>query len=250
MSKNVNSCNWQQAIEECEYYEIDTEELNKLDQFLRTRSLPSGCTSVAMADGFLTALVIGPVDCCRQPNQGLELVWGEMPSNPSKAGKMSKQKQWMEYALSRRLRTLSWLLEHHREEYAPLIDTRTANILDVPSSEMKIPPIIEWCRGFMKFVDIDPQAWRPIFDTEAGRTLITPFIYFGTGDDWRQKMQVKYDIYTYDKVFNDHLQYFVFSIKDLFCAPYFLGDMYWFHKKIAGHWSVPTKYLQTRVAVL
>ncbi|MER2514740.1 MAG: hypothetical protein ABTQ25_20410, partial [Nitrosomonas ureae] len=50
---------WHERMDVFEYHEISTDEYCSLAKFLRTDSLPGGCTSLAMADGFLTALVGG-----------------------------------------------------------------------------------------------------------------------------------------------------------------------------------------------
>ncbi len=47
---------WYELMDASSYEEISTSEYLSLSKFLRTDGLPGGCSSLAMADGFLTAL--------------------------------------------------------------------------------------------------------------------------------------------------------------------------------------------------
>ncbi|MBP9915718.1 MAG: UPF0149 family protein, partial [Thiobacillaceae bacterium] len=54
---------------------LTDEELDELDQFLTSDATPEECMDIAMLDGFLTALVIGPNTIL--PSQWLPAIWGE-----------------------------------------------------------------------------------------------------------------------------------------------------------------------------
>lgn len=54
---------------------LSDEELDELEQFLISDTTPEECMDIAMLDGFLTALVIGPNTLL--PSQWLPAVWGE-----------------------------------------------------------------------------------------------------------------------------------------------------------------------------
>lgn len=181
--------------------DLSAHEISRMGQFLNTiGNRYGGCTSVPMADGFLTAMLIGPACIPCNPHQGLEAVWGEM-TNDVKTQRVvlaSKSKREMVNYLNRLTYRASDALKWNRDSYSPHIDGDVFYGIDfcrdedaVGSAdgdplghESYVPTAIQWCRGFRKFVALTDQAWAPIFETEWSRSLIAPFMFFGDANGW------------------------------------------------------------------
>jgi yecA family protein len=244
MKMKSQHCYWSDLIECCRQ-EVPSVELKTLDNFLRNKSLPGGCTSLSMADGFLTALIVGPPLIPRKPYQGLELVWGDTSKNPMK-GKATKQEEIMLDMLYRHVNHIYERLEFGRSEYEPIIDNRYVDS-GAGKEAPELPSIVSWCRGFMKFFALNPQAWAPIFETEKGRTLINPIRYCGTEDGWPNGIGGKNNGKSFLELLTDHLPYFVFGIKDHFLTPFYVEDIQWYLNKLSQDWSIPKEHRQTEV---
>lgn len=238
---------WYDFID-CTEYEITMKKLINLHSFLRANGSPDSANSIASADGFLTAMVIGPRMIARHPNQGLELVWGDK-SMKLLNGKATRLENKMTDILCQRLANISYLLAHERLNYKPLIgdllgdpDTATNDV----SAFAEALPVVSWCRGFMNYFCVAPEAWQPIFETESGRSLIWPFIYFGTDSGLHRVKHDGNEFFSCSDQFYRHLPHYVFGVKDYFQVPHYVEDVTEFLTKIATPWPAPTSAAQVR----
>lgn len=209
-------------FKECKPYDIPSTNFEKLDGFLRDNSLPGGCNSLTMADGFLTALVIGPHDIRRRPKQGLEVVWGDMHTNAR--DEKSRLESEMTTILCERMGNIYYQLEHDRSAYCPLINH--PYVESAKPKKNKLPPTIEWCRGFIGYCAMQPKPWNSMLMLEErDRHLMQPIIHFGTETNQRwQDLLIGNDCVILD-TFAERIPHYVFGIKDHFETPYFVKDM-------------------------
>ena len=238
---------WHDFIE-CAEYDIPERKVRKLETFLRSKSRPGVFSSLAMADGFLTALAIGPSMIARHPYQGLELIWGDTSMTCMTVKRHSKENK-MTNILYERLANIDYLLAHERRNYRPLIrdllgdpDTSTNEI----STFAEAPQVVSWCRGFMNYFCVAPEAWQPIFETETGRSLIWPFICFGTDSGLHMVKQNGNKFISIIDQFDRHLSHYVFGVKDYFQVPHYVEDVTEFLTEIAPLWPAPTSAAQVR----
>jgi yecA family protein len=218
-----------------------------LDKFLRSNSLPGGCTSLSMADGFITALIVGQYEIPRKANQGLEVVWGDTSNIPLKERKWTKQEKAVLAELHRFADHNYYLLQDELTMYAPLIGSRLHYSIASRKEDQNFPFVVQWCHGFVKAFNIAPGIWKRILDTETGRLLIAPLIYFGTSSGWSKEMEDKYNLQPYRNRFAEQLQYLVYDIKAHFSNPLNVDGMSEFLSEISSHWTIPEEYMQTKV---
>jgi yecA family protein len=215
---------WQDFIE-CAEYHISSKKLIKLHGFLRQKNTPKYCNSIANADGFLTALVIGPNMIRRGSKQGLEVIWGGKPPGIVSRGKLRHSRDSkMVNILGERLSLISYQLEHERSQYEPLTFNPLMKTTAPLDSEDWVPSIIHWCRGFMQYFNIEPQAWKAIFDADAHR-LLTPIMFFGNDIQVDSAIRNGLNLRQYGEILTRHLPHYVFGIKDFFQTPSNVEDM-------------------------
>jgi uncharacterized protein len=133
---------------------LSDEELDRLDDFLLERidedaatdGRDEGVIGVSELDGFLTAIVSGPVTVL--PSRWLPVLYGDFPP-------VWKQTEEAEKVLSLLLRHMNdiafWLLEEP-EAFEPLYLENTA-------SEKPVIVVDEWCEGYMRGVGITFDEW-------------------------------------------------------------------------------------------
>lgn len=149
-------------------------EFDELDEFLVSDATPDDCMDISMLDGFLTAIVIGPVTLL--PSQWLPHVWGETAEQPMQ-WQSDEQAERVIGLVFRYMNDLIWQLEHDAEHYEPLTYEREDN------GEI-VPIIDEWCCGFVQGTLIDTDAWNPLLESSEHQALLEPILLYGTEQGW------------------------------------------------------------------
>jgi uncharacterized protein len=160
---------------------ITDEELDALDAFLMSEETPEECMDIAMLDGFLTALAIGPNTLL--PSQWLPLVWGETEEDPMQWDSAEQMQHILEL-LMRYYNERIYDLQEGSDEYEPLIYTRE-------TEGETIPIIDEWCLGFVRAIQLDPEGWRPLLEADPQQegALLVPMLLYGTAEGWEELKQ-------------------------------------------------------------
>jgi uncharacterized protein len=149
-------------------------EFDELDQFLLSDATPEECMDIAMLDGFLTALVVGPNTLT--PSLWLPILYGETDEDPMKWGS-AEQAQRILGLIMRHMNDIIWQLREAPDDYEPVIY--------MSEYEGKTIPILdEWCTGFMQGVQLDAAAWEPLFDAEDAQGVLLPIMLYGTESGW------------------------------------------------------------------
>jgi len=137
---------------------LNDQELDKLDAFLLDR-IPEeaeeaitaedneGILNISELDGFLTAIISGPV--ALQPSDWLPVVWGDF------------EPQWESIEESEAM--VSLLLRHMNDIVTTLMDNPEAFnpiVLERETEDGIVTIVDEWCFGYMKGVGITRDAWQ------------------------------------------------------------------------------------------
>ena len=158
---------------------LTDEELDELEQFLNSDATPEECMDIAMLDGFITALVIGPNTL--PPSQWLPAVWGETDEDEM-AWDSSEQMQ-------RILGLVMGMFNDRVDQLHEDVDTFDPLFYQSQHEGQTIPILDEWCTGFIQAIELDPAAWEPLVNTndadEAGG-LLTPMLLYGTEEGLKQ----------------------------------------------------------------
>jgi uncharacterized protein len=155
-------------------------EIDELDAFLLSDDTPEECMDIAMLDGFFTALAIGPNTIL--PSQWLPTVWGETEEDPM-AWNSAERMQHVLDLVMRMYNERVQDLQEGVDSYDPLIYQSRRE-----DGEEPVPIIDEWCTGFVRAIQLDPEGWSLLTsaDMEAEGGLLVPMMLYGTEEGWEE----------------------------------------------------------------
>ncbi len=151
-------------------------DFDELEQILLSDYTPDSCMDIVTLEGFLTALIIGPVTVL--PSKWLPFIWSG--STVTK----KKLKFETEEELQRFFNLIMGLYNdiiHHFSEspddfeptfYERKVKGKTYTIVD------------EWCDGFLKGIKITGKAWQPLIKKRPD--LLRPIKLFATREGWKK----------------------------------------------------------------
>jgi len=159
------------------------DELAALDELLAT--LPSdGAMTLDGMDGYLTALLVGPVPLsAMKTGDWLPAIWGgDQEPAPAPFASNQKRKRTTVLAL-RHLRAVQEALSGPPDAWEPVF-----SVAEVPGTQGdELADATDWCLGFLAATDLAPEAWAPLqSDPEVGPGLATIAMLAGEiepGDD-------------------------------------------------------------------
>lgn len=159
---------------------LTEDELATFDDLLT--NLPSdGAMTLDGMDGYLTALLVGPVPLSTlDTGAWLPAVWGG-DQEPAPAPFRSNQQ---------RKRSTVLVLRHLRSIEAALADTPEAwepvfSVAELPGTQgEELADATDWCLGFLAATDLAPDAWAALqSDPEIGPGLATIAMLGGDVDE-------------------------------------------------------------------
>ncbi|MBW8779071.1 MAG: UPF0149 family protein [Burkholderiaceae bacterium] len=162
---------------------LTQEELADLDELFA--HLPSdGAMTLDGMDGYLTALLVGPVPLsAMKTGDWLPAIWGG-DQEPAPAPFVSNQKRKRTTVLAlRHLRAVQEALAGPPDAWEPIF-----SVAEVPGTHGdELADATDWCLGFLAATDLAPEAWAPLqSDPEVGPGLATIAMLAGEiepGDD-------------------------------------------------------------------
>ena len=149
---------------------LTQEELADLDELFA--HLPSdGAMTLDGMDGYLTALLVGPVPLsAMKTGDWLPAIWGG-DQEPAPAPFVSNQKRKRTTVLAlRHLRAIQAALSGPPDAWEPIF-----SVAEVPGTHGdELADATDWCLGFLAATDLAPEAWAPLqSDPEVGPGLAT-----------------------------------------------------------------------------
>jgi uncharacterized protein len=160
------------------YKPLNEREMEQLEEFLANRvddnesiELDEGIVDISALDGYLTAIVSGPVMI--QPVQWLAGMWGDFEPH----WKNENEFQIIYELIVRHLNGIAGHLMTEPESFEPMFleqvqDGETGVLVD------------EWCYGYLKGVELSKDQWNT-HDAEI-TPLIDPVMTFATEAGWAQ----------------------------------------------------------------
>jgi len=153
-------------------------ELDALDNALA--ALPGDAAmNVEALDGYLTALIVGPVPVMEIPTtRWLPRVWGgDAQGDSASTLPFASQKQ--------RKRVVLWVLRH--------LHTVAAQFQDIEFAQAHWQPLLsiaeqadrewldaeDWCAGFLLATELAPEAWSALFEHTALSPVLRPLVLLG-----------------------------------------------------------------------
>ncbi|HTJ97136.1 MAG TPA: UPF0149 family protein [Rhodocyclaceae bacterium] len=144
-------------------------EFIELDRFLASKATGDTTMMVDTLDGFLTAVVLGPVDIPMV--QWLPRVWG----SDSKATPSFKNKEQADRILGLIVRQMNGVirsLELDLDNFKPVLDVTKIDEQEFDDGEM-------WAYGFMAGINLAREAWKPLFEEPTALQSLMPIYLLG-----------------------------------------------------------------------
>ena len=157
-------------------------ELEHLDRFLLdsipedaddeyTEDTDEGILDISELDGFLTAIISGPVMI--SPSQWSPAVWGDYEP----VWESEKEFEGIFTLLMRHMNGIAETLMEQPEDFEALylervVKGKTYTIVD------------EWCSGFLQGIALAGDAWQPLLDEKP--CILRPFQLFATPEGWAE----------------------------------------------------------------
>ncbi|MEW8508262.1 MAG: UPF0149 family protein [Candidatus Thiodiazotropha sp.] len=168
---------------------LNDDEIDRLDQFLINRidneiiteEMDEGIFDISTLDGFLTAIVSGPVPI--PPSVWLRSVWGDFEPEWESEEAFSE----ILALLIRHMNGIVQTLMQYPDDFEPLylqrrVDNMTYTIVD------------EWCEGYFRGTELSPEAWLAGGDRIA--KLLNPIFAFTEATDWQGHNQDDHEVVT------------------------------------------------------
>lgn len=151
---------------------LDEDELDELDDFLRSEAVGEDAMDVSMLDGFLTALAVGPTNL--PPALWLPMIWGKGANWPSE-----KVAERMRMLVLRHANGILLQLREEPDAFDPLLWEREVD-------GRTVSEIGEWCSSFVQGMALDIENWQPLLDSDDADDYLYPILLHGTEDGARQ----------------------------------------------------------------
>ena len=148
-------------------------ELDELRRFLDSEATPDGCMDLSMLQGFLTALVIGPV--LVSGSEWVPVVWGEREGDWT-VFKSLEDAQRISGLLFRFYNGIVRTFMNTPEKFEPLLSEWDNRRKPAWSAE-------EWCIGFMHGVSLRLKDWEPLVADDQTGVLFDLIVQCALGKD-------------------------------------------------------------------
>lgn len=159
---------------------LTDEELQTFDDLLQ-RLPADGAMNIEGLDGYLTALVAGPVSPATLPSADwLPAVWGGDGEGTAPFPSQRQRKNATVLVL-RHLQHLACQLRDRADEWEPVFSVAETDERDWVNAQ-------DWCAGFLQAVDLAPEAWEPLWDDPSlGPRLVAIALLGGDGGPEQQE---------------------------------------------------------------
>ena len=153
-------------------------ELQALDALLQTLPADAGMT-LDGADGFLTALLVGPATLLATLDTAdwLPQVWGgdgPLGNQGTEPFASKRQRKTTVVQLLRHLRQRQDELQQHPDDWEPIFSIAEQGADEWADAR-------DWCTGFLQAVDLLPEAWTAQAPTLWAQPLLAPLLLLGGG---------------------------------------------------------------------
>jgi uncharacterized protein len=164
----------QESIEEEITPALSEQEMDELDSFLMSDATTNEVMLLDCLDGFLTALVSGPV--MPKPEEWIARVWGPTAEDAPSFENAAKAERITDL-LMRHMNAIGWSLLQEPEFFEPVFDLQVyeGDEREYMDGEM-------WAHGYMTGIDMQRDSWQALFESKHGSEILRPIYLLGAPD--------------------------------------------------------------------
>ena len=153
---------------------LSVEEIEELGNFLMSDATSDDAMMMDCLDGFLTAIVSGPV--MLSPSVWLPRVWGDSAKDAPKFKNVAQAERIISLIM-RHFNGISNSLQNNPDAFEPVFDVRfvLADKHEYVDGEM-------WAYGYICGIDLQVEYWEPFFNEPASGEVLRPIHLLGADD--------------------------------------------------------------------
>ncbi|MDP1614829.1 MAG: YecA family protein, partial [Methylococcales bacterium] len=153
---------------------LSNEEMDELDRFLMSDATSNETMPLDCLDGFLTAIVSGPV--MLKPSEWLPHVWGPTEQDAPTFDTL-EQAERVTVLIMRQLNGIIWSLQQDADAFEPVFDT-----VVYPDDSHEYINGEMWAHGYMNGIELQRQNWKVFFDEPNSAEVLRPIYLLGADD--------------------------------------------------------------------
>ena len=153
---------------------LSDEEMDELDSFLMSDATSDETMMLDCLDGFLTAIVSGPVMV--KPSEWLPSVWGPTERDEPTFDTFA-QAERITGLIIRQMNGIIWSLQQDPDAFEPVFDS-----VVYPDSPREYTNGEMWAYGFMEGINLQRQNWNAFFDEPDSAEVLRPIYLLGADE--------------------------------------------------------------------
>ncbi len=153
---------------------LSDEEMDELGGFLMSSATSDETMMMDTLDGFLTAIVSGPVMII--PSEWMPKIWGPTEKDEP-AFKTVAQAERITGLIMQHLNGIIWSLHQNPDAFEPVFD-----ITGYPGDSREYVDGEMWAYGYMTGIDFQRKDWKAFFDESASAEVLRPIYLLGADD--------------------------------------------------------------------
>lgn len=150
---------------------LTEKEMDELDSFLMSDATTNEVMLLDCLDGFLTAIVSGPV--MPKPGEWLSRVWGPTAED-APIFETDAQAERITGLITRHMNAIGWSLHQEPEHFEPVFDLQVyeGDEHEYMDGEM-------WAHGYMTGIVMQRDSWKPLYESKHGPVALRPIYLLG-----------------------------------------------------------------------
>lgn len=153
---------------------LSEEEMDELDEFLLSDATSDETMMLDCLDGFLTAIVSGPV--MLKPSEWLPSVWGPTEEDAPEFETL-EQAERITGMIMQHLNGIIWSLQQDPDMFAPVFSNNVYP--DAPHDYLDGEM---WAHGYMTGIDLQRPNWKAFFDDQNSEDVLRPIYLLGADE--------------------------------------------------------------------
>jgi uncharacterized protein len=153
---------------------LSNEEMDELDNFLMSGATSDNTMMLDCLDGFLTAIVSGPV--MLKPSEWLPRVWGPTEEDEPEFDTLA-QAERITGLIMRQLNGIIWSLHQNPDTFEPVFDT-----CSYPNNPREYTDGEMWAYGYMAGINLQRKNWETFFEQPTSTEVLRPIYLLGADE--------------------------------------------------------------------
>jgi uncharacterized protein len=153
---------------------LSEDEIEELDDFLMSESTSYETMSIDALDGYLTAIVIGPITL--DFNQWFLGIWG--PTEEDAPNFESEEEA--QHIIDLIIRQMNGIVSQFEDDHNDIEPIFVAIVHEGDTREYVDAEM--WAYGFMQGIELCKKDWQPFFDDPNGQEVFRPIYLLGSDD--------------------------------------------------------------------